>query len=528
MWDYGALDESQERRYIEAKIKLMDSELPNTQVCAIADPVIQSQNHIRQYAKEQLLECNLPPSVAEAASKSTVSQRDIQRFFTFYQWLLKLYDNLDRHEERDRKSRAMLVALSLVYYMRLNSKYRESYKQEMEELAIEMGARITFAQVFQDELEWLIGKIALPAGIARTQSLKENVFAIIICIMTGTPLILVGAPGSSKTLSFHLVTQNLRGKESDVEIFQNTKVFSSVDPHFYQCSRQTTSHEINSVFSRAINRQSTYRGFALPIKCVILMDEAGLPEESLESLKALHYHLDQQEVSFVAISNHILDAAKSNRAVSLIVPEPSKEDLIKLAKDCFCDTYHSEGNLPQTASAVHSIVSHPMDTKRQVSPVLSLRTFDCARQSANEDIEQCCVSYYYLMNQCEACGADKSNYPFHQFFGLRDFIHFLGYLRRKFESLLRNLSSVQFPKLTKALLLEGLERNFNGTEDFHSICGNFLKVSVLTLCILSYQREYIHGLEQVDFTASLFLGLIPFLDIVKEDKHIQRLLFQYQ
>ena len=474
MWDYGALDESQERRYIEAKIKLMDSELPNTQVCALADPIIQSQKQIRQYAEEQLLGCKLPPSVAKAASKSTVSQRDIQRFFTFYQWLLKLYGNLGRHEERDRKSKATLVALSLVYYMRLNSKYRESYKQEMEELAKELGTKITFAQVFQDELEWLIGKIALPAGIARTQSLKENVFAITVCIMTGTPLILVGAPGSSKTLSFHLVTQNLRGKESDVEIFQNTTVFTSVEPHFYQCSRQTTSHEINSVFSRAINRQSTYRGFALPIKCVILMDEAGLPEESLESLKALHYHLDQQEVSFVAISNHILDAAKSNRAVSLIVPEPSKEDLIKLAKDCFCDKYNVEGTSPQIDSATRSIVSRPLDPTQQMSPVQSLQTFDY--QSANEDIEQCCVSYYDLMNQCEACGADKSNYPFHQFFGLRDFIHFLGYLRRKL--LLQSLTGVQFPKLTKAFLLEGLERNFNGTEDFHPICGNFLKVSV--------------------------------------------------
>ena len=476
MWDYGALGELQERRYIEAKIKLLHNDLPNIKVDALTNPIVRSQDLMRKYAQEQLLECNLPTSDAEAASKSTVSQRDIQRFFTFYQWFLKMYSTLHRHEGKEQKTRAMLVALSLVYYMRLNSKYRGMYKHEMnEEMAADMKVNMCFEEVYQSELEWLISKIRLPTGIARTQALKENLFAIITCTMTHTPLILVGAPGSSKTLSFYLVAENLRGKESDVEEFQRTEIFSAIDPLFYQCSRQTTSNEINTVFTRAINRQSTYGGFALPIKCVVLMDEAGLPEESLESLKALHYHLDQQDVSFVAITNHILDAAKSNRAVSLVVPEPSKEDLIKLAKDCFCDMYNAETNLPQATPAAQSMVSDLMESQGQISPLLSLEAIDYARLSANELIEHCCQGYFELM---KLNGAElELQYPFHKFFGLRDFIYFLGYLRRK---LLQGLKSVRSPKLTSALLLEGLERNFNGTdsEDFHYICRKFLKVSI--------------------------------------------------
>ena len=39
------------------------------------------------------------------------------------------------------------------------------------------------------------------------------------------------------------------------------------------------------------------------------MDEAGLPEHSHESLKILHSYLDNPEVSFVAISNTVLDAS---------------------------------------------------------------------------------------------------------------------------------------------------------------------------------------------------------------------------
>lgn len=57
---------------------------------------------------------------------------------------------------------------------------------------------------------------------------------------------------------------------------------------------------------------------------VVFMDEAGLPEDSHESLKALHYFLDHPQVSFVAITNRILDAAKTNRAISLFRPDPEE------------------------------------------------------------------------------------------------------------------------------------------------------------------------------------------------------------
>ena len=54
------------------------------------------------------------------------------------------------------------------------------------------------------------------------------------------------------------------------------------------------------------------------------MDEAGLPEDSHESLKALHYFLDSPKVAFVAITNRVLDAAKTNRAISLFRPDPDE------------------------------------------------------------------------------------------------------------------------------------------------------------------------------------------------------------
>ena len=55
-------------------------------------------------------------------------------------------------------------------------------------------------------------------------------------------------------------------------------------------------------------------------------------------------------------------------------------------------------------------------------------------------------------------------YSIQKFFGLRDFIHFINYIRRKGRG-----------SITPQLVLQSLERNFNGTEEFEDICSVFLK-----------------------------------------------------
>lgn len=77
--------------------------------------------------------------------------------------------------------------------------------------------------------------------------------------------------------------------------------------------------EVDTVFRRAIQRQSTwdksYTSTSVRRTAVVFMDEAGLPEDAKESLKVLHYYLDNPDVAFVAITNRPLDAAKMNRFV---------------------------------------------------------------------------------------------------------------------------------------------------------------------------------------------------------------------
>ena len=432
MWDYGSLDTAQERDYINAKIKMLHRTISNVEIAGLTELIVESQEVMRHYAEQLLRSPGVSPEEAKIASHSCVSQRDIQRVFTLHEWLMKGYTTSKPYGDcKDYHRRAVLVALGIVYYMRLNTKFREAYRALMDKKYIFLN-EVTFSQAFNSELDWYIDQVELPQGIAKTQALKENIFATIICTVTRIPLIIVGAPGSSKTLSFNITVANLKGQESKKELFRRIDKYPSLDPHYYQCSRRTTSNEIQTVFSRAINRQKSHLTISLPINCVVFMDEAGLPEERHESLKVLHYYLDNPEVSFVAITNHVLDAAKTNRAISLFRPESSADDLETLAKGCLC----SDPDNP------------PPELKNDLTTIAKL-----------------CTYYLSLMELKE----------FKQFFGLRDFIHFVNYLRRKRQNTL-NAQVVQ----------EAVERNFNGSDEFELICKQFLHtVSYHANCVFS-------------------------------------------
>ena len=395
---------------------------------------------MREFAHNQLKQQLIVRTAedSQSSSRSCVSQRDIQRVFTFYKWLKEMYDKFKPHgeDQDDYHRRAVLVALGLVYYMRLNAEFRKEYSKYLDE-NYKLN-EVSFSRAFEDELNYYIQKVELPKGIARTLALKENIFATIICTVTHTPLIIVGAPGSSKTLSFNQTITNLKGMESKQHFFRD-KIFYSLDPHFYQCSQHTTSNEIQTVFSRAINRQRSHMHYNMPVYCVVFMDEAGLPEESHESLKVLHYHLDKQEVSFVAITNHMLDAAKTNRAISLFRPEASDEDLETLAIGCLC--------------------SNPMDP---------------GPNQAKEKIVKFCQPY----SECMRIPS------FSSFFGLRDFIQFVNYLRRKRE---------EGQSLSPQLVVHALERNFNGSDEFKKICQKFL--DVMNEDAQQYQQQIVKVLQ---------------------------------
>lgn len=441
MWDYGALEPSQERQYVFAKLKMIEK-ITDVDCALLTEPIVESQKSMRHFAAKQLMECGLSVEQAEVSAKSCVSQRDIQRVFCFYEWLKKSHIQLEKYKEDNEtalKLRVLFVSLAIVYYFRLNPKSRKLYAEEMDMLTEQqlvtttslleshmstgrVQRRLKFRESLQEELDWLIGKMAISPRVAHTEALKENLYAIVVCAMTHTPLIIVGPPGSSKTLSFKITVDNLQGQASPNETFRTKEVFRALEPKVYQCSRHSTSNEIKAVFKIATDNQRQYSSAGLNTYSIVMLDEAGLPEDSHESLKVLHYHLDQQEICFLAISNHVLDAAKSNRAVSLFRSQSSEHDIRNLAEGCIATASGPSGdNLGSTKL-----------------------------------VQGCCAAYLQLMKSPQ----------FSSRFGLRDLIHFFTYLHRR-----RCHNEV----VTAQTVMDAIERNFNSGDDFNQICDFFLR-----------------------------------------------------
>lgn len=81
--------------------------------------------------------------------------------------------------------------------------------------------------------------------IALNRALRENVFVILVCIMNKIPVLVVGNPGNSKSLSIRMLASNLRGVNSPSEFCRKLPEFNMV---YFQGSEACTSKGILQVF----------------------------------------------------------------------------------------------------------------------------------------------------------------------------------------------------------------------------------------------------------------------------------------
>ena len=117
------------------------------QVASLTDLIVSSQKLMRDYAFRQLCSGGLTKPQAKLSSRSSVSQRDIQRVFTLYQWVMASYTKYQPYGARqDYSRRAVLVALGIVYYMRLNSQYRKHYEEYLDKEGRLLN-EVSFSQV---------------------------------------------------------------------------------------------------------------------------------------------------------------------------------------------------------------------------------------------------------------------------------------------------------------------------------------------------------------------------------------------
>ena len=153
------------------------------------------------------------------------------------------------------------------------------------------------SMILSEQLDYL-ERMSIPAEIAKNAALRENIFALIPCVLNKIPIFICGKPGCSKSLAIQLIISNLRGDKSRDSYFKTLPEIQIVS---FQGSDSCTSEGIQNVFDKA--KRLLKNNHYLP---VVLFDEIGLAEISRHNpLKILHSLLENEnrEVAFIGISN---------------------------------------------------------------------------------------------------------------------------------------------------------------------------------------------------------------------------------
>ena len=286
-----------------------------------------------------------------------------------------------------------------------------------------------------DKLQNLItDKMAVGKGIALNAALRENICAIVVSVLNNIPLIIVGVPGSSKTLAVRIVERNLRGKASATPFLARLPAVELVP---YQCSPRTTSEGIENAFEQAKQLAQSMQLPSSEFKVIVFLDEVGLAEFSEHKpLKVVHKQLDESNGTqpLIGVSNWPLDPAKMNRAVMLFRPAPSATDLALTAMGITSGA-SLRPRLRELAAAYHAVVASIQRQERRPGVV----------------------------------GGSRAG-----FWGLRDFYALIKWLDQVAEQQRRQDEPED---LTPSAVLHGVQRNFGGRphNEFMAVARLFFK-----------------------------------------------------
>lgn len=407
--DYAELSQRQEREFLTELVSAKNVSSNEKEQKQIVEAILWSQKFVHD----------------QHLWRVRVSIRDMVRAITIYQYLtttnpLKLI--------RNHHIFNLYTAIALTYYFRLPTDRRILFNRGFQANVVKTSNSMDF--VFQDVLSEVLDQFYvrlknlqyIPIGIAKTQAFKENLFCCIICIQSGIPLIITGPPGTSKTLSFNIASTTKNN--STEKLFDAMR---TVHKKHYQCNEASTAQEISNVFKTQINMKRSFeKAGMLSEVCAVFLDEAGLPQQKKAAMKVIHYYLDHPEVSAVIISNDMLDAAKTNRAIQLCQSDTKREDLKALCLGCLMLENECTDKQTQT-------------------------------------IEALCESFEQVNKQLSA---SKKGGLFH----LRDFVYFLRMLKR-------NQKRYNNDVLHRDNIYYCLQRNFSGvpSADFSNILKLFFE-----------------------------------------------------
>ena len=350
VFDFGTLEEEDEKRYIESIISQPIHKIFNENKGNLGENDLKK---IQKFAKDMIV-C-AQNYIRSKNDVSSVSLREIRRFNIFYEFFYgylknkkeikydmlenrkmegadNFYKNLD---EFSLQIYSIILSIFVCYYLRISDiQTRDDLKKQLNEIYNNLDDKYKgkdFLDIPKEEEKYVVNNIELEKGIAKNRALLDNVFSLFVAINNKVPIFIVGKPGCSKSLSVQLINKAMKGSSSKNPLF---KSLPKIILNSYQGSMGSTSEGVLKVFKLARNKYSKLKEEDKKENIsLIFFDEMGLAEHSPNNpLKVIHSELEydlnegDQKVAFVGISNWVLDASKMNRGMFLSIPDPSEDD----------------------------------------------------------------------------------------------------------------------------------------------------------------------------------------------------------
>jgi len=421
IFDFGSLKPKDEKKYIKNTVISILSKIRGKIINDINDNEL---NNITNETIECISICH--DYIREIYDKSSVSMREIRRFGIFFEYFIKYF----KGKGYDRMKWSLNMTIYLCYYLRINDK---NCRKELVN-KLNKFYKISFLKVPEYETRKITREMIIEEGkgIALNRALRENLFTTFVCIENTVPIIIIGKPGTGKSLSFQILFNTLKGENSESAMFRN---MGKLYRYYYQGSETSTAEGIEQVFAKALNAKKKDPN-SLNIN-LVFFDEMGLAERSINNpLKVIHFLLEKDEkdsVPFLGISNWRLDAAKINRALNLSITDYDPKDL------------------EETAISIAEALDLDLSNKYK-------DFFETLAKTYYE---------YILFNQ----NTIKENKDFH---GNRDFYNLIKTAMRELINKKEELNKNENKTLTETGLLS-LSRNFGGLENSNSIVRDIFK-----------------------------------------------------
>ena len=414
IFDFGSLLPDDEKKYIKntvisilKKIKgNLIFDIENNDLNKIRDEIIESISICHDYLRELY-------------DKSSVSMREIRRFGIFFEYFIKYF----KGKGYDRMKFSLNMTIYLCYYLRINDK---KCRAELVKKLNKFYER-SFLLLPENETRRITREMSIEQGkgIALNRALRENLFTCFTCIDNTVPIIIIGKPGTGKSLSFQILFNTLKGENSESLMFRDK---GKLYRYYYQGSETSTAEGIEQVFNKALKAKiKDVNGNNINL---VFFDEMGLAERSSNNpLKVIHFLLEMDEnnsVPFLGISNWRLDAAKINSALNLSITDYDIQDL------------------EETALSIAEALDLDLSNKyKDFFEILAKTYYE-----------------YILYNQ----NSIKENKDFH---GNRDFYNLIKTAMRELITKKEELIKNENKTLTEIGILS-LSRNFGGLENSNS------------------------------------------------------------